>query len=161
MGTQFDSRKQRELAYRLWEERGRPEGPRRRGLVRSRAAVAVRSARAESAAVDEAARESFPASDPPSSHVPDKPPVNAKKRKARRRAAADRASARAERPLQSSSYRVTRVAVTAPATPPRGRLKMHGEHLVGLAHAVVDDRDQHALDRCPGRKRDRLAAESA
>ena len=31
---------------------------------------------------DEAARESFPASDPPSPHLPDKPPVNAKKRKA-------------------------------------------------------------------------------
>jgi hypothetical protein len=37
---------------------------------------------ASSAAVDEAARESFPASDPPSPGIPDKPPVNAKKRKA-------------------------------------------------------------------------------
>ena len=82
MGTQLDVGKQRELAYRLWEERGRPQG--RPDEVWFEAERRLRSDQheADSAAVDEAARESFPASDPPSPGLPDRPPVNAKKRKA-------------------------------------------------------------------------------
>jgi hypothetical protein len=79
--TKFDLRKQRELAYRLWEERGRPEGRAEEDWLEAGRRLESEQHRADSAAVDEAARESFPASDPPSSHLPDKPPVNVKKRK--------------------------------------------------------------------------------
>jgi Protein of unknown function (DUF2934) len=81
VGTQVDIRKQRELAYRLWEERGRPEGRAEEDWFEAERRLQSDQHRAESAAVDEAARESFPASDPPSSHLPDKPPVNARRRK--------------------------------------------------------------------------------
>jgi Protein of unknown function (DUF2934) len=82
VGTQLDVRKQRELAYRLWEERGRPEGRAEEDWFEAERRLQSGQHDAESAAVDEAARESFPASDPPSSGLPDRPPVNARKRKA-------------------------------------------------------------------------------
>ena len=82
MGTQLDVGKQRELAYRLWEERGRPVGRPDEDWFEAGRRLQSDQHDAESAAVDEAARESFPASDPPSSHVPDKVPANAKKRRA-------------------------------------------------------------------------------
>ena len=69
MGTQLDVRKQRELAYRLWEERGRPEGRAEEDWFEAERRLRSAQHQAESAAVDEAARESFPASDPPSTHV--------------------------------------------------------------------------------------------
>jgi hypothetical protein len=82
VGTQLDVRKQRELAYRLWVERGRPEGRADEDWFEAERRLRSDQHEAESAAVDEAARESFPASDPPSTHVRDKPPVTVKKRKA-------------------------------------------------------------------------------
>jgi hypothetical protein len=82
VGTQLDVRKQRELAYRLWEERGRPQGRAEEDWFEAERRLRSDQHAAESAAVDEAARESFPASDPPSTNIPDKPPVNARKRKA-------------------------------------------------------------------------------
>ena len=82
MATQLDVRKQRELAYRLWEERGRPVGRPDEDWYEAERRLRSDQHEAESAAVDEAMRESFPASDPPSSHVPDKPPANAKRRRA-------------------------------------------------------------------------------
>ncbi len=81
MGIEVDARKQRELAYRLWEERGRPEGRAEEDWFEAERRLRSDQHRADSAAVDEAARESFPASDPPSSHLPDKPPVNVKRRR--------------------------------------------------------------------------------
>lgn len=81
MHTQFDVGKQRELAYRLWEERGKPDGRAEEDWFEAERRLRSDQHQAESAAVDESARESFPASDPPSSHLPDKPPVNVKKRK--------------------------------------------------------------------------------
>lgn len=82
MGTQVDIHKQRELAYRLWEERGRPEGRPDDDWFEAERRLNTDRHEVESEAVDEASLESFPASDPPSTHLPDKPPVNAKKRKA-------------------------------------------------------------------------------
>jgi len=79
---QLDVRKQRELAYRLWEERGRPVGRPEEDWFEAERRLLSDQHEAESAAVDEAARESFPASDPPSTGVPDRPPVNGRKRKA-------------------------------------------------------------------------------
>jgi hypothetical protein len=81
VGTQVDTRKQRELAYRLWEERGRPEGRADEHWFEAERRLQSDQQRAESRAVDESVRESFPASDPPSSHLPDKPPVNVKRRR--------------------------------------------------------------------------------
>ena len=82
MGTQLDVRKQQELAYRLWEERGRPEGRPDEDWFEAERRLQSDQYEADSAAVDEAVRESFPASDPPSTSVPDRPPANAKKRRA-------------------------------------------------------------------------------
>jgi hypothetical protein len=79
---QVDVRKQRELAYRLREERGRPQGRPEEDWFEAERRLRSDKHEAESAAVDEAVRESFPASDPPSTHVPEKPPVNPRKRKA-------------------------------------------------------------------------------
>jgi hypothetical protein len=81
VGTQVDVRKQRELAYRLWEERGRPEGRPDDDWFEAERRLGSDQHEAESAAVDEAVRESFPASDPPSPRVADKPPVNVRKRR--------------------------------------------------------------------------------
>jgi hypothetical protein len=81
VGTQVDSREQRELAYRLWEERGKPQGRPDDDWFEAERRLQSNQHKAESAAVDEAAQESFPASDPPSTHLPDTPPVNARKRK--------------------------------------------------------------------------------
>jgi hypothetical protein len=81
VGTQLDSRKQRELAYRLWEERGKPHGRPDEDWFEAERRLQSDQHKADSAAVDEASRESFPASDPPASGLPDKPPVNARKRK--------------------------------------------------------------------------------
>ena len=82
MGTQLDVRKQQELAYRLWEERGRPVGRPDEDWFEAERRLRSDQHDSESAAVDEAIRESFPASDPPASGLPDKPPANARKRKA-------------------------------------------------------------------------------
>lgn len=81
MGTQVDVRKQRELAYRLWEERGRPVGRPEEDWFEAERRLRSGEYEAESAAVDESIRESFPASDPPSSNLPDKPPPNPRKRR--------------------------------------------------------------------------------
>ena len=71
---QVDPGRQRELAYRLWEERGRPEGRPEEDWFEAERRLLSNQHEADSAAVDEAVRESFPASDPPSTHMPDRPP---------------------------------------------------------------------------------------
>jgi hypothetical protein len=80
-----DFQKQRELAYRLWQERGCPIGRPDDDWFEAERRLRTRGHEAESRAVDEAASESFPASDPPSTHLPDRRPVNTERRRSGRR----------------------------------------------------------------------------
>jgi hypothetical protein len=69
----------RELAYRLWEQRGRPHGRGEEDWFAAEKRLRGEGA-ADSCAVDESIRESFPASDAPSSNLPDQAPVNAEEK---------------------------------------------------------------------------------
>jgi hypothetical protein len=69
-----------ELAYRLWQSRGCPEGTAEQDWLdaeRQLRAMQSTARPAKSEAVDESLEGTFPASDPPASHAPDKPPANA------------------------------------------------------------------------------------
>ena len=122
MNMRFDPQKVRELAHRLWEERGRPEGRAEEDWFEAERRLAG-AHHAESKAVDEAVKESFPASDAPASGLPDTPPVNAdehwaaaseaKRKKAPRRTAASQSG--------KNGKGATRGAKPGPRdTPPRG-----------------------------------------
>ena len=70
-----------ELAYQLWEARGRPHGTAEvdwhdaeRQLSGDSPGAILRAAGAK---VEESVEGTMPASDPPSSHIPDNPPSNA------------------------------------------------------------------------------------
>jgi hypothetical protein len=76
MNRQPDPEAVRELAHRLWEQRGKPEGEAERHWLEAERMLGAQK-RTDSQRVDESVRESFPASDAPASGVPDKPPVNA------------------------------------------------------------------------------------
>jgi hypothetical protein len=70
MDAQPDDQDIRTLAYQLWESRGRPVGdPEADWQEAERKLLSLE--------VDESGRETFPASDPPSTHYPDLPPRNA------------------------------------------------------------------------------------
>jgi len=72
----------RDLAYQLWEARGRPNGsPEQDWLDAERQLTAEAPPTATSSrAVDDALQDSFPASDPPASRLPDEPPANAEEK---------------------------------------------------------------------------------
>ena len=110
-----------ELAYRLWQARGCPEGSAERDwldaekqltgaqrTIEPRApeprAVAPRPTRATesttSNAIDSSLKATFPASDPPATQRADEPPANAD---AKWKAAASRKGPAAARPRQSKS----------------------------------------------------------
>ncbi len=104
-----------ELAYRLWQSRGCPEGTAEQDWLdaekqlRSAAGAAeareadVRAAAATataSNALDNSLKESFPASDPPASGLPDEPPANAD---AKWQAAGTARTRAAARPRRSKS----------------------------------------------------------
>ena len=82
----------RRLAHQLWEAGGRRNDSHESDWLRAERMIrdAQRST-SHASSVDESVRESFPASDPPSSHTPDKPPVNADAKWAAARAAAAQA----------------------------------------------------------------------
>jgi hypothetical protein len=76
----IDSKSIAELAYQLWVARGRPHGSAQvdwleaeRQLSKSRA----NSPTELNTKVEASLKDTFPASDPPSTHIPDKPPSNA------------------------------------------------------------------------------------
>jgi hypothetical protein len=68
-----------ELAYRLWQARGCPNGTAEQDWLEAEkqlhASHAVRPHSSES--IDDSLKGTFPASDPPASHLPDVPPSNA------------------------------------------------------------------------------------
>ncbi len=76
MTMQHDPENIRELAYRLWIERGAPEGDAEADWFEAERRL-IGKRKTDSQVVDEAVKESFPASDPPASGLPDKPPANA------------------------------------------------------------------------------------
>jgi hypothetical protein len=68
-----------ELAYRLWLARGCPDGTAEQDWLEAEKQLkATRPARPHSSeALDDSLKGTFPASDPPASHLPDVPPANA------------------------------------------------------------------------------------
>jgi hypothetical protein len=78
-----DTDKQRRLAYRLWEERGRPLGRADEDWFEAERRMRTGEHDADSQAVDEGSRESFPASDPPSTSVPGKHRASSERRRRR------------------------------------------------------------------------------
>jgi hypothetical protein len=102
-----------ELAYRLWQARGCPEGSAERDwfdaekqlwsaqrATEPRTSAPRASKSTTSDALDSALKETFPASDPPASQRADVPPANAD---AKWKAAASRKGPAAARPRQSKS----------------------------------------------------------
>jgi hypothetical protein len=83
---QGEQRSIRELAYKLWETRGRPAGSAEQDWLAAERQLQAESKlptdrsgapAGSSAAVDDSLKGTFPASDPPATQLPDKPPVNA------------------------------------------------------------------------------------
>jgi len=71
-----------ELAYRLWTERGRPHGSEEEDWLEAERQLAARQESEHERGVrdsdiDTSLEATFPASDPPASHIPDTPPANA------------------------------------------------------------------------------------
>jgi hypothetical protein len=66
----------RELAYSLWEQRGKPNDNAEQDWFEAERLLATRR-RHDDQRVDEAERESFPASDAPATSAPDRVPANA------------------------------------------------------------------------------------
>ncbi len=64
-----------DLAYRLWEARGRPDGSAEQDWLEAERELAAQKTPTQ--AVDESLLATFPASDPPASRLPDNPPANA------------------------------------------------------------------------------------
>lgn len=71
-----DKKTVQQLAYELWEKRGRPDGSADEDWY----AAEHELGGGRSRGVDESVRESFPASDPPASGMRDEPPANAEEK---------------------------------------------------------------------------------
>ena len=101
---QGEHRDIRALAYQLWVDRGCPAGSAERDWLeaeRRLSAVSQTPRAASSASVDESLKDSYPASDPPASHMPDVPPANAEA-KWEAAAAAEESTRRAGTPQRSA-----------------------------------------------------------
>jgi hypothetical protein len=126
-----------ELAYRLWQARGCPDGTAEQDWLEAEKQIqATRSRSQSSDALDDSLKGTFPASDPPASRLPDVPPANA----AAKWQAAE--TSRAETPrLDTSRVEVSRVdasrtdasraAETAPKAAPRRRAAKSGQPVPG------------------------------
>jgi hypothetical protein len=79
MNKPMDQHSIRALAYKLWERRGKPQGSADEDWLEAERQLMSRESAAAPASksVDESVKQSFPASDPPGSRLPDEPPVNA------------------------------------------------------------------------------------
>jgi hypothetical protein len=71
-----------ELAYQLWNARGRPHGSEEDDWLEAErqlttAPQADRNGGGREDDIDDSLKDTFPASDPPASHIPDLPPSNA------------------------------------------------------------------------------------
>jgi hypothetical protein len=98
MNAQPDRRVIRELAYRLWKQRGKPEGDAEQDWYEAERLLGGHP-RTDNQLVDESVRESFPASDAPATGLPDRPPSNAEEKWA----AADAAKPRKSRARSGAS----------------------------------------------------------
>ncbi len=74
-----DHRSIGELAYQLWQARGCPQGSAEHDWLEAERQLRAAPLKTpiSTAKVDDSLKASFPASDPPASQLPDKPPVNA------------------------------------------------------------------------------------
>jgi hypothetical protein len=74
-----NSKSTEQIAYELWEARGRPHGSPEQDWHAAENLAAQPKAESGSKPdkVEAAIADSFPASDPPASHIPDVPPSNA------------------------------------------------------------------------------------
>jgi hypothetical protein len=79
MTTKPDPQAIRDLAYRLWNARGRPANSATEDWLQAERQLQGKQP-SPTQKVDEAVRESFPASDPPASGLPDQPPANAEEK---------------------------------------------------------------------------------
>jgi len=76
MSTEQDSIRQ--LAFQLWQQRGRPDGSAEQDWLAAEKQLGKDTSAADQKALDDTLSDSFPASDPPANHLPDVPPVNAR-----------------------------------------------------------------------------------
>jgi hypothetical protein len=126
-----------ELAYRLWQARGCPDGTAEQDWLEAEKQLrSPRPVRGQSSeAVDDSLKSTFPASDPPASHLPDVPPANAAakwKAAESARAETSRTEASHAKPLRAEPPR-TEPSRAQPAnkTPPRRRTQAKSDQLPG------------------------------
>jgi hypothetical protein len=109
-----------ELAYRLWQARGCPEGSAEQDWLNAEKQLRSAQRAAEptaSDAIDRSLQETFPASDPPASHQPDEPPSNAD---AKWKAADASRTGSAARSRRAKSVPVSKLAQGKPSAEPPG-----------------------------------------
>lgn len=121
-----------ELAYRLWQARGCPDGTAEQDWLEAEKQLrGPRPIRGQSSeAVDDSLKSTFPASDPPASHLPDVPPANAAaKWKAAEASRAE--TARAEPSRTETTRAEPSRAAPARKNPQRRRSELKSDQLPG------------------------------